>query len=122
MKGAATIHVEVDVNNDGDPLYEVNGKPASWERTIVRQKDEFKKILGDGNARTSITVSERVGAEHYSSCSISCTVTLTCNQDKATIERAKEMALNEGLAFLDENIPVAWNMLDTHQRLLYGTK
>lgn len=119
MKGAAKIYIEVLVNNDGDLVAEVGDKPASWERTIVRHKDEYKKIIGDGNARVSVTLSERIGAEHYSSCSVSATVTLTCNQDQETIQRAEKMALNEGLAFLDEHVPVAWELLTQHQLLLY---
>lgn len=111
--------MEVTVINDGYPLNDIGDTPVSWERTIVRQKDKFKKILGDAQARCSVTISERIGAANYSSVSMSTTVTLSCNQDSKTIQEAEEMALAEALAFTDDNIVTAYRMLEQHQQTLY---
>ncbi len=116
MSAAATIHVEVNVlDDDGQTVSMVGDEYASYEGTVVRNRDEFKKILGDGNARVSVSLSERMGGPYgYSSVSTNVTVTLNCNQDAATIRKAQEMAFGEAAGFTEDCFGKAMDMLRHH--------
>jgi len=68
------------------------------------QKDRLKALVGDGLARVSVSVSEKVSGPDYSSMSISVTVTMTCDQNEKTVATAREEALGECLTFLDAQL------------------
>ena len=53
--------------------------------------DEIKQLIGDGNAR--VTISADFGIKDYGTgASAMASVSLTCNQDQQTIERAARIA------------------------------
>lgn len=53
--------------------------------------DEFKSIIGDGLAKVSVAVDLSI-KDFGTGASAMCSVTLSCNQDGATIERASQIA------------------------------
>jgi hypothetical protein len=108
-------HLEIVVRDDnGDVIDKVGDEFASWERTIF-MKDKFRQLIGDSGARVSISVSERIGGPYgYSSVSVNVTVTLSCDQNVATVREAEQQAFQEAAGFADENIEKAYAMLEAH--------
>ncbi len=121
MNGAASIHVEVTVLDPSEQLIaEHDNEIVSYERTAVIQKDKYKKILGDSNARVSVSFSERMGGAYgYSSVSTNVTVTINCNQDTNTIRKAQEMAFEEAVGFTEDCFGKAVHMLNAHLNRYY---
>jgi hypothetical protein len=109
-----SIHIAVETKGaNGEIINEVGGEPASWDRTIVSHKDKFKQLLGDGGARVSMTLNERMGGSHgYSGVSTSVTVTLTCNQSEKTIRQAADLAFEECVAITGDVFPKAKSVLE----------
>lgn len=67
-------------------LYDV--RDSDLPRSIM---DEIKQLIGDGNAR--VTVSADFGIKDFGTgASAMASVSLTCNQDQQTIERAARIA------------------------------
>ena len=120
MRGAATIHVQVEVVDRDGLVFELDGDPASWERTIVRKKDKFKALLGDGKAKVSASLSERIGGSHgYSSVSTNVSVSVQCNQDAKTIHEAGLECFEEAVAITEDIMPKAKKVLEIHLSRLY---
>jgi hypothetical protein len=89
---------------------------GSWEESmVVRKKDAFKKLLGDGNSRVSMALSERMSGPYgYSSVNVNVSITVTCNQDEDTIEEAAHLAFEEAVAISDDVFPKAMMLLEEH--------
>lgn len=76
--------------------------------------DEYKSLVGDGGAKVSVSVGEKVGAPQYSSVSLMCSVSMVCDQDTAVISKAQTAAFEECVAFIDAHVDVAYDMLEIH--------
>lgn len=86
----------------GSLVFSVNDKSAgtkeSWNQSFQLEDriprnimDEIKQLIGDGQAK--VTVGADFGISDYGTgAKASAFVTLTCNQDTATIERAATIA------------------------------
>lgn len=101
-------------------LESFEGVPVSIEVDMKEpsdaNRDRLKKLLGDCQARTSVSVSEKVSGPDYSSVSMNVTVTLSCDQSDKALAEAQEIALSECLVFIDAHI------LDTHGMLMKHVK
>lgn len=92
-----------------------NPIPEGSQRITMVKPDKYKELVGDGNARTSITVAETIdGPRRFTSVRISCTVTLNCNQSADSIEQAKAAAFEECVVFIDEHVYKAYAVLTAH--------
>lgn len=120
----AIRHVSVETRDQrGDVLYAIKGEDATYEQSEILMKDEYKKLIGDANARTSVSVSSKMGGAYgYSAVSINVSVTLTCNQDRKTLKAAKDACLNECVSFIDEAMPHCMAMLDAQLHELYRSE
>jgi hypothetical protein len=111
----ASIHADVlVVDGNGNTIEKVGDELVSWEKTVVRKKDEYKQVLGDGNARVTVSISEKIGARSYSNLSVHVSVTLRCNQDAETIRAAEDLAFQEAVAFMDDTVDRAYQLLTVH--------
>lgn len=74
----------------------------SSEEVPMAVQDMYTEIVGDGKARVTVTVD--VGIKDFGTgVSSSCTVSLTCNQDIKTVERAAALAGDFARDFAKEN-------------------
>ena len=79
------------------------------------EKDQYKAILGDGNARVSVGFDENIGDPNsYSSVKVRVNVTITCDQNRGTIQKAQEMAFQECVAFSDDAVKKGFDVLIAH--------
>ncbi len=114
-KNAVQTRVDVDVKDtDGNTIDSVGNEKASYTRTEVKEKDEYQKILGDGNARVSVGLDEKIGGPGYSSVGIRINVGINCNQDCETIEKAYGLAFRECVTIMDEIVDKSIQMLRSH--------
>ncbi len=120
----AVRHVTVETkDHNGDVVDVIRGQDVSYEQEIVLAKDKYKQLIGDGNARTSIAVATRMGGPYgYSSVSVNCSVTLTCNQDEATIQEAKMAAFQECVEFCDTTMGHCMMLLNAQLAEHYRTE
>lgn len=82
---------------------------------MVRNKDEYRDILGDGSARVSVSLGEKVGGPYgYSNVMINVTTTLGCNQDEETVARAHALAFQQNVQVLDDHFQTAYQLLEAH--------
>lgn len=122
--GAAIIDVSCiffsDRRGAGITIDEIDGEPLSKGFKIVREKDEYKALLGDGNARVSVGFDENIGAPYgYSSVKIRVNVSINCDQNRDTIQKATSMAFDECVACADDVIKKAYDVLVVHLGKLY---
>ena len=87
----------------------------SWERTHTVMSDSLKALLGNGKARVSVSLSEKIsGPVGYSSVSTNVSVTFSCNQDEDTVNAASAAAFEQAVAVTDEIFPKAMQLLEAH--------
>lgn len=117
-------HVTVTTfDHNGDVVDSIGEHDTTYEETIILAKDKFKQLLGDNNARVSISVSSKMGGPYgYSAVSVNCSVTLSCNQDDETIQKAKMMAFQEDISFLDETMGHCMRLLNAQLAEHYRTE
>lgn len=117
-------HVVVEtLDHRGDVVDSINGVDTSYEQEVALAKDKFKQLIGDANARTSVSVSSKMGGPYgFSSVSVSCSVTLTCNQDDKTIQEAKMAAFQEAVGFIDVTMPHCMALLNAQLEEHYRTE
>lgn len=122
MKPNIEIKILADFKDrDGAPLLDSEGASVSYKRSVVRTKDEIKMLIGDANARVSVSLSETVpGPYGYSNLKVSVTVTLNCDQNQKTIEQAENAALQECIAFLDTSVDTGYALLTSHLKRHLG--
>lgn len=110
------IRVKVHLSDqNGAPLLDAEGAPVSYEVTHMRQKDELKALVGDGQARVSVSLSEKMSGPYgYSSINVSVTVTMNCDQSVEYVRKAEEAALQECLGFLDTAVDTGYASLTSH--------
>lgn len=120
MSYQATVSVEI---KDGKRiLYTIGQHIATYYDThyeSTMNKDKFKELLGDGQARVSIGMDERIAGPHYSSVSIRVNISVNCNQSAETIEAATELLSDEAMAYLEGHYEVAVERLREHLNHLY---
>ena len=123
----ATMTVEVEVRDRVGSVRKVAGLPATYTQThYITQDhpmaDEFKKLLGDQNARVSVGVDEKFSGPSgtYSSASVRVTISLNCNQTKETIDKATELAFGYASDFLDRHAVPAAKLLGRHLDEIYN--
>jgi hypothetical protein len=80
-----TASVTISNKGDADILYTYLGEVP---KEIM---DEFKNIIGDGMAKVSVSVDLSI-KDYGTGASAMASVTLSCNQDMQTIQRASELA------------------------------
>jgi hypothetical protein len=115
-----TVQVDVEIlDGDKRPINKIRGRDATYKETYY-MKDEFKTILGDGQARVSVGLDEKIGGRNYSSAAVRVNVTLSCDQSADTIKKATEMAFNTAAEFLDTHLPPAVRLLDQHISDIFG--
>lgn len=124
LHAAPVRHVVVETrDHQGDVVDSINGVDTSYEQEVALAKDKFKQLIGDANARTSVSVSARMGGPYgYSSVSVNCSVTLTCNQDDDTIQEAKMAAFQEAFGFIDVAMPQCMALLNAQLEEHYRTE
>lgn len=108
------IHVSVETcDRYGDLCTDIN---LTWEATMqhTKAKETFSQFAGDGKAKVSISLSEKIGGPQYSSVSVMVTVSLTCNQDEETINKAAGAAHTHTISLLDSYIEDALDGLHAH--------
>lgn len=115
-----TLTVVVEVTDRAGMVRKVCGLPATYTQTHY-MTDEFKKLLGDQNARVSVGLDERFSGPSgtYSSASVRVNLTLNCGQDKKTIEEATKMAFDYASDFLDRHAVPAVKLLNRHLDEIY---
>ena len=125
MTPSMTINVEV--RDKVGAVRKVAGLPATFTQThYITQEhpmaDEFKKLLGDGNARVSVGVDERFSGPSgtYSSASVRVNITLNCDQSKDTIDKAAELAFEYASDFLDRHAVPTARLLKRHLDEIYN--
>lgn len=92
FRSRSAVHAQAGVLTD-ESMYMY--PPEDW-------MDELEKVLGDANARVSVT--GNVGVSDYGNkASASVTVTLTCNQAEKDIVAAHALAKDMMKHFLDED-------------------
>ena len=108
--------VDVTVRGvDGEVIDRVGDTAFSYTRSEMKQKDEYQKLLGDGNARVSVGLGEKIGGPYgYSSVDVRINTTLTCNQDEETVRTAGHLAFRECVAVVDDIIDNSMLMLKSH--------
>lgn len=113
-------HYEI---NQSVMAYDANGDliPAlSKETKIVRTNDEYKKIIGDGNARVSVGLDESIGGPYgYSSVKLRFNITMACDQNRDSIQKASELGFQEGVQFLEDHVESAHKLLVSHLERVY---
>lgn len=115
---AVVIHVEQTLYDSDKKL--IADHPYSWEQTMTKDSDSYKKLIGDGNAKVAISINERIGGPYgYSSVGVNILVTVTCNQDENTIRAAEKLAFNEVAEAMDSYLPKAHQILCAHLGELY---
>ena len=99
----------------GNPIAMIGDTVVSYTRTEMKQKDDYQKLLGDGNARVSVGLGEKIGGPYgYSSVDVRVNVTLTCNQDEGTLTNAAHLAFRECVAVVDDIVDKSMVMLRSH--------
>lgn len=87
--------MELKIQNQETVRYSSDEVPMSIQ-------DAYMQVVGDGKARVAVTVD--VGIKDFGTgVSSSCTVSLTCGQDQATLQRAAELAGSFARDFAKEN-------------------
>ena len=108
--GYAEISANVDIYVNRERVPEL-----SKEIMGMKDRDVFKKIIGDNNARVSVGIDEHMGGPYnYSGIKIRVNVTLSADQTKATIQEAEELAFQECVQFIDDHLPQAYKLLEQH--------
>ena len=116
-----TMHVRVVTTIDKAVLDTLDGKPATFEETImspvrppVRRRlgatgptldlsDPYQALNPNGASSVGITIEGKFGGPHntFSSVAVSITVTSRCDQTKAKVDEAKDLLFKEGLNALE---------------------
>lgn len=92
-----------------------NAVPEGCMTHTIAKKDKYEELLGRGEGRISVTLGETLpGPIGYSSIKVSVTITLTCQQDSETMAKARGLAFEEGIDFLDTYCDKAVQVLGAH--------
>lgn len=78
---------------------------------VLSVPDELKGILGDEKAKVSVSLGHKIGGPHYSSVSLYVSVSLTCDQSEDSVTKAKEIATESTMSFIDEYLPGCYEHL-----------
>jgi hypothetical protein len=113
------VHVTTVINKYAVQM--LSGIPATWEGVMrVSQKelsgDRFIALNPNGPARVRLGFDEKISGRSgtYSSINVSCEVEVRCDQTEAQIAAAKALLRETGLETLDQYVPPALAMLETH--------
>lgn len=89
---------------------------CTWEATMqdIKAKTSLASYLGDGNAKVSVSLSEKIGGPRYSSTSVMVTVSLACNQDHDTVDKAAKAAHVHAVSLLDSFLEDALPLMHAH--------
>lgn len=122
-----TMTIDVEVRDRVGAVRKVAGLPATYTQThYITQDhpmaDEFKKLLGDQNARVSVGVDERFSGPSgtYSSASVRVSISLNCDQNKETIDAATKLAFEYASDFLDRHAVPSAKLLSKHLKEVYN--
>ncbi len=109
----ARLTLSVDVYKNDQRIDTIDGAPVSYTGETIMPNQEYRAILGDAHAKTSISVSAKIsGPERsYSSVQVHASVALDCNQDEATVELASGLATSAALRALEDALPMAQSLL-----------
>lgn len=112
------LRAEVTVVDRTGKIAFVDDVPFNFVETqyMPSNKDKYKTLLGDTNAKVSVGLSVKLSGVGYSSASISVNVSLSCDQTEDTVARAKGFALDECAAFIEAHAPGVTDMLDAFAR------
>lgn len=120
MQGAIIEGTVELFDADGVLVEMVDGAIASKRVKIVRQNDQMKAIMGDGQARVSVGVDEGIGGPYgYSSVKVRVHVTLACDQNAETVTKAQQLCFDQCTGFIEDTIGVAHDMLCAHLKQHY---
>jgi hypothetical protein len=108
------LRAEVTLIDRRGQIAIIDGEPFSFVETLYMptNKDKYKTLLGDTNAKVSVGLSVKLSGAGYSSASISVNVSLSCDQTEDTVTRAKDFALEECAGFISAHGPSITQMLD----------
>lgn len=122
MTYKAKVDVEIQDGNK-NVLYTIGQHIATYHDThyesTMTPKDDFKKLLGDAQARVSIGMDEKIAGPHYSSVSIRINITASCDQKTDVIREMQELLTKEAMAYLEGHYEVAVERLRDHLKHLY---
>lgn len=102
-----------------DVVTEVNKIPVSTlqainhrgaEEALLKKlsKDEYKKLLGDEKARVHVGIHNTIGAPHFSSVKVQVYSEVTCDQDAATMKKARDLLFDESVELLPTYVEPAY--------------
>jgi hypothetical protein len=104
-------------------LYTVGQHITTYRDTYYESpmttKDEFKKMLGNAQARVSIGMDEKIAGPHYSSVSIRVNITASCDQSAEVIRDMQELLTKEAMTYLEGHYEAAVERLRQHIDHLY---
>jgi len=111
----ANVHISVVTKGlESTEIDVIDNKQATYEGTII-MPDKFKDLLGDENARVSVSFNERMGGSHgFSSVGVTATVTINCDQSEGVISEAQEVAFRTAVDFADAHLGGAMELLEAH--------
>jgi hypothetical protein len=114
-----SAEVNVETTAQGSLVNTIDGEDATYTE-IENLRDKYKVLLGDGQARVSLGVDERVSGPHgtYSSVSVRVSVTLSCDQSEEGISKASDLAIRKASSLLDQHLPIAVRKLRRHLRAI----
>jgi len=102
-------------DRDGEEIKYIGDVMASHTKTEVKTGDLYAEVYGNGAARVSVGLGEKIGGPYgYSSVDVRVNVTLTCNQDEETLTRAAHLAFRECVSVTDDIIDKSMTMLKHH--------
>lgn len=75
--------------------------------------DVYKTLIGDGDAKVSISVNAKVNGPQntYSTINVMATIALRCGQNKETVELATDLATEDATRAVEDAMPMAKAML-----------
>lgn len=120
MSEHVRIRVAVRTFIDREPVSKINNEDVTYTQVTYEvpehMKDKYKQLLGDMQARVSMSVDEKIGGPGYSSVGVHAAVTLSCNQDEESIKKASELAFAEAMRLVDEKVVYTYEVLLGHLR------
>jgi hypothetical protein len=90
-----------------------DGQIENTDREVNMTHDTAKSLVGDGEAKVTVSLTLKEGA--YGDYSAFTSVTLTCDQSLETLEKAHELATGLASMFISEDIEEARKLYEGRQ-------
>lgn len=121
MRAGALLEATVEAfDQHGNLIEKVNDQQVSRKVQLMRQNDQMKALMGDGQARVSIGLDEHIGGPYgYSGVKLRVNVTIACDQNVDTVTKAQGLALDQCMSFIEDNIKVTYDLLCAHLKANY---